>query len=54
MEKDFSIKPPKKQASVAILISNKIDFKLKFIKRDGVGFFTLIVRKKSNKTKSQF
>ena len=32
----------KKQAGVAILISNKIDFKLKFIRRDGEGNIILI------------
>ena len=34
----------KKQAGVAILISNKIDFKLKSIRKDGEGHFILITR----------
>ena len=38
----FQSNGPKKQAGVAILISNKIDFKLKSIRRDGEGHFTLI------------
>ena len=33
---------PKKQAGVAIIISNKVDFKLKSIRRDGEGHFILI------------
>ena len=41
-EKVFQANGPKKQAGVAILISNKIDFKLKSIRRDGDGHFMLI------------
>jgi hypothetical protein len=33
----FQAKGPKRQVAVAILISNKIDFKQKLIKRDGKG-----------------
>jgi hypothetical protein len=33
---------PKKQAEAAILISNKIDFQTKVIKKDKQGHFTLI------------
>ena len=40
-EKVFQSNGPKKQAGVAILISNKIDFKLKSIRRDGEGHFIL-------------
>ena len=36
---------PKKQAGVAMLISNKIDFKLKSIKRDKEGHFMLVIGK---------
>jgi exonuclease III len=35
-------KDPKKQAGVAILISSKIDFQLKVIKKDKEGHFILI------------
>ena len=38
----FQSNGPKKQGGVAFLISNKIDFKLKSIKRDGEGHFILI------------
>jgi hypothetical protein len=41
---------PKKQAGVAILISNKIDFQSKFIKKDKEEHFILI--KKSTKKNS--
>ena len=41
-KKVFQSNEPKKQVGVAILISNKIDFKLKSIKRDGEGHFILI------------
>ena len=41
-EKIFQANGSKKQASVAILISNKIDFKLKSIRRDGDRHFILI------------
>ena len=43
--KNFPIKWPKKQTGVAILISNKIDFKLKSIKRDKEGHFILLTGK---------
>ena len=38
-EKIFQSNGPKKQAGVVILISNKIDFKLKSIRRDGEGHY---------------
>jgi exonuclease III len=38
----FQANGPKKQAGVAILISNKIDFQLKVIKKDKEGHFILI------------
>ena len=38
----FQANGPKNQASAAILISNKIDFQPKLIKRDGEGHFILI------------
>ena len=41
-EKVFQSNGPKKQAGVAILISNKTDFKLKSIRRDGDGHFMLL------------
>ena len=41
-EKVFQSNRPKKLAGVAMLISNKIDFKLKPIRRDGDGQFILI------------
>ena len=41
----FQTSGPKKQAGVAILISNKIDLKLKSIKRDKEGHFTLVTGK---------
>jgi exonuclease III len=37
----FQANGPKKQAGVAILISNKINFQCKVIKRDKEGHFTL-------------
>ena len=40
-EKIFQESEPKKQAGVAILISNKIDFQPKLIKRDRKGCFIL-------------
>ena len=39
MEKVFQVYGPKKQAGVVILISNKIDFQPKLIKRDREGHF---------------
>jgi hypothetical protein len=42
MEKNFQANGPKKQAGVAILISNKIDFQPKVIKEDGEGHHILI------------
>jgi hypothetical protein len=44
---------PKKQAGVAILISNKINFQPKVIKKDKEGHFILI-KGKSTKKNSQF
>ena len=44
-EKIFQSNGPKEQDGVAILISNKIDFKLKFIKRDEEGHFIFIIGK---------
>ena len=41
-EKIFQSNGTKKQAGVAIQISNKIDFKLKLIKRDEEGHFIFI------------
>ena len=41
-EKAYQANGPKKQAGVAILISNKLDFKLKSIRRDAEGHFILI------------
>ena len=41
-EKVLKSNEAKKQAGVAILISNKIDFKLESIRRDGKGHFILI------------
>ncbi len=41
-EKVFQANGPKKKAGVAILISNKTDFKLKSIRRDRDGHFILI------------
>jgi hypothetical protein len=38
----FQADGPKKQAGVAILISNKIDFQTKVIKKDKEGQFILI------------
>ena len=51
-EKVFQANGPKKQAGVAILISNKIDFKEKSIRRDGDRYFILI-KEQFIKTKSQ-
>ena len=44
MQKIVQSNRPKKQAGVAILMSNKIDFKLKSIKRDK-GHFILVTGK---------
>jgi len=43
---------PKKQAGVAILISNKIEFQQKVIKKDKEGYF-IFIKKKSTKMISQ-
>ena len=43
-----------KQVGVAILISNKTNFKVKLVKKDGEGHFIFITGRKSIKTKSQF
>ena len=44
-KKIFQSNGPEKQAGIAILISNKIDFKLKSIKRDKEGHFILVTGK---------
>uniref|UniRef100_A0A8C9PEU7 exodeoxyribonuclease III n=1 Tax=Spermophilus dauricus TaxID=99837 RepID=A0A8C9PEU7_SPEDA len=41
-EKIYHAHGPRKQAGVAILISNKIDFKTKLIKRDKEGHYILL------------
>ena len=41
-KRNFQANDPKKQAGVAILISNKIDFQPKVIKKDKEGHFILI------------
>jgi exonuclease III len=41
-KKIFQADGPKKQAGIAILISNKIDFQPKVIKQDGEGHYVLI------------
>jgi hypothetical protein len=45
MEKVFPSNGPRKQVEVAILISNKIDFQPKVIKRDKKGHFIFFKRK---------
>jgi hypothetical protein len=42
LEKIFQANSPKKQSGVAILISNKINFQAKVIKKDKEGHFILI------------
>jgi hypothetical protein len=42
LEKMFEVNGPKKQAGMVILISSKIDFQPKVIKRDGEGHFIFI------------
>ena len=42
LEKDISCKQRPKKAGVAILISNKIDFKTKAVKRDKEGHYIVI------------
>jgi hypothetical protein len=49
----FQAKGLKKQAGVAILISNKIDFQPKVIKKDKDGHF-IPIKGKSSKRNSQF
>ena len=53
LEKDIPIKWTEEKAGVATLISNKIDFKLKSIKRDGEGH-SYSSAEKPIKSKSQF
>ena len=51
----FQSNVPKKQAHVAILISTKMDFQPKLIKRDGEGHFLFMNGKKNiTKIMSQF
>jgi hypothetical protein len=45
LENNFQANGPKKQAGVAFLISNKIDFQPKVIKKDKEGDFILITGK---------
>ena len=45
LEKTFQANGLKKRAGVAILISNKIDFQTKVIKKDGKGHYILIKRR---------
>ena len=45
MERLFQLNGPKKQAGIAILTSNKIDFKLKLVKRDEENHFIFITGK---------
>ena len=42
LETNFPSKRPGKKAQVAILISDKIDFKTRAIKRDPEGHFTIL------------
>ena len=42
LEKDFPCKQRPKEAGVAILISDKIDFKTKSVKRDKKGHYIMI------------
>jgi hypothetical protein len=42
MEKSFPLYGPYKEAGVAILIYDKVDFRLKSIRRDNEGHFILI------------
>ena len=50
---NFQANGPKKQAGVTILISNKIDFQPKVIKKDKEEHF-ILVKGKSTKKNSQF
>ena len=50
----FKANSPKKQAEVAILISNKINFQQKVIKKDKEGHLILAKGKISTKMNSQF
>jgi hypothetical protein len=50
----FQANGPKKQAGVAILILDKMDFQPKVIKKDKEGHFMLIKGKKSTKKNYQF
>jgi hypothetical protein len=53
LETIFLAYGPKKQAGVAILISNKMDFQPNVIKKDKEGHF-ILVKEKSTKMNSQF
>ena len=54
LENDFPTKWTQKQSVTAILISSKIGFKTKLIKRDGKQYFIPVKGKESTKTMSQF
>jgi hypothetical protein len=45
LKRIFQANAPKKQAGVSIIITNKIDFQPKVIKKDKEGYFKLIKEK---------
>jgi hypothetical protein len=47
-KKIFQANEPKKQAGVVILVSDKVDFNAKLIRRDRKGHYVLIKEKKIN------
>jgi hypothetical protein len=53
-EKSFLVNRPKKQAGIAILTSNEIDFQTRPIKRDREVHLILIKGRKSTRMISQF
>jgi exonuclease III len=53
-KKDLQANCPKKQAGVAILIFNKIDFQPKVVKHDEEGYVIFIKGKNPPREKSQF